>query len=356
MRVLQLIDSLDAGGAERVAVTYANTLCDYVDESFLCTTRKEGLLKHTIDKKVGYISLKKNSALDIKAIVRLVSFIKKNRVNIIHAHTSSFFLATSIKLYLPKIMIIWHDHYGKSEELDERDYKILKWCSSKFCAIISVNRLLEEWAKKNLKTKNVYYLENTATIPLKEMNSVKLFGQKGKRIVCIANMRPQKDHINLLKAFKLVLKEHPEYTLHLIGQHWDDAYYKNIMDLMNQNTLKEKVHYYGSQSNIISILKQCDMGVLSSKSEGLPLAMLEYGLARLGVVCTDVGQCKELVLPYGKCVSPNAPRELAAAICFYIENKKELSNNAQDFQNHIHENYNINTIIPKLVSYYEACN
>ena len=40
MRVLQLIDSLDAGGAERVAVTYANTLCEYIDASYICVTRK----------------------------------------------------------------------------------------------------------------------------------------------------------------------------------------------------------------------------------------------------------------------------------------------------------------------------
>lgn len=356
MRVLQLIDSLDAGGAERVAITYANTLCNYIDASYLCSTRKEGLLKNTINKKVGYFFLKKNSALDIKAIIRLVSFIKKNRINIIHAHTSSFFLATSVKLYLPKVKIIWHDHYGKSEELNERNFKILKWCSSKFYAIISVNRLLEDWAKKNLKTKNVYYLENAVTIPLGEKKSVKLLGQKGKRIVCLANMRPQKDHINLLEAFKLVLKEHPEYTLHLIGQHWDDKYFKEVSSYMNQEIFRENVFYYGSLSNVYSVLKQVDIGILSSNSEGLPLALLEYGISQLGVICTDVGQCKYLVKDFGKCVPPKKPEALAEAINYYIDFQEKLELDSHNFNNHVNKNYSIESIIPKLVSYYEACN
>ena len=37
IRVLQIIDSLQVGGAERVAVNYANGLTDFIDESaFMC--------------------------------------------------------------------------------------------------------------------------------------------------------------------------------------------------------------------------------------------------------------------------------------------------------------------------------
>lgn len=47
MRILQLIDSLEAGGAERMAVTYANALVQEIAFSGLVATRKEGpLLQH----------------------------------------------------------------------------------------------------------------------------------------------------------------------------------------------------------------------------------------------------------------------------------------------------------------------
>ncbi len=355
MRVLQLIDSLDPGGAEKMAIYYANNLCGSIDESYLCTTRKEGILKYSIDPKVSYLYLNKKSTLDIKAIAILVSFIKKNKISLIHAHATSFFLATIVKLYHPKIKIIWHDHYGKSEELNKRDFKILKWCSYKFCAIISVNHLLVDWARKNLKTKMVYYLANAVAIPTEEKKSIKLNGQKGKRIVCLANMRPQKDHINLLDAFKMVINKHPEYSLHLIGMNWNDTYFKKINDLINQDPFKGHVFYYGSQTNVISLLKQCDIGVLSSNSEGLPLALLEYGMTGLGIVCTDVGECRDLVNGFGKCISSKNSKDLAKAINYYIEHPDEMNLDLRNFTKHIEKNYSIRSIIPKLVSYYETC-
>ena len=57
MRVLQLIDSLDAGGAERMAVTIANSLAETGVASYLCSTRHEGLLKASLLPSVNYFFL-----------------------------------------------------------------------------------------------------------------------------------------------------------------------------------------------------------------------------------------------------------------------------------------------------------
>ena len=43
MRVLQLIDSLNAGGAEKLAVVLTNQLSKKGYQSYICTTRQEGL-------------------------------------------------------------------------------------------------------------------------------------------------------------------------------------------------------------------------------------------------------------------------------------------------------------------------
>jgi glycosyltransferase involved in cell wall biosynthesis len=44
-----------------------------------------------------------------------------------------------------------------------------------------------------------------------------------------------------------------------------------------------------------SILQQCQIGILTSKSEGLPVALLEYGFQKLGVVLTAVGEIPSVV-------------------------------------------------------------
>ena len=57
MRVVQMIDSLESGGAERMAVTIANELVGQVSFSGLLSTRIEGNLKSAIDKEVYYLFL-----------------------------------------------------------------------------------------------------------------------------------------------------------------------------------------------------------------------------------------------------------------------------------------------------------
>ena len=68
MKVLQLIDSLNSGGAERVAVNFANALVNKIEKSYLCTTRQEGVLKLNLNSQVGYLFLQKRSVIDFKAI------------------------------------------------------------------------------------------------------------------------------------------------------------------------------------------------------------------------------------------------------------------------------------------------
>ncbi|QXP61698.1 glycosyltransferase [Olleya sp. HaHaR_3_96] len=294
MRVLQLIDSLEAGGAERVAVNYANGLLNHIEASYLCTTRAEGLLKHSLKKEVGYLYLKRTKTVDFKAIRTLSKFINTNGITIIHAHASSYFLATLIKVLNPKLKLVWHDHYGKSEFLDERPKGVLKYCSRFFNYVFSVNSKLENWAKINLKAKTVRYLPNYAVVNNTPLIT-KLKGEAGKRMVCLANLRPQKDHLNVLHAFKLVVAHYPDWTLHLIGKDFEDAYSKNISDFIMEAGLEQQVFLYGSCLDTSAILKRCDIGVLSSRSEGLPLALLEYGLSDLAVVATDVGECNRII-------------------------------------------------------------
>ena len=117
MRIIQIIDSLEAGGAERMAVSYANALADAIDFSGLVATRKEGPLLNQIDEKVSYLFLNKKSLIDFKSLLRLRRFVKQNKVTHVQAHSTSFFLAFLLKLSCPSLQLIWHDHYGDSEFL-----------------------------------------------------------------------------------------------------------------------------------------------------------------------------------------------------------------------------------------------
>jgi len=268
IRVLQLIDSLEAGGAERVAVNLANKLSTKIERSFLCATRKEGALKPTIAKDVGYLFLDRQHTLDFKAILKLSRFIKSQRIDIIHAHSSSFFLATLVRVLQSKVKIVWHDHYGKSEFLENRPTTVLDFCSRYFSHIITVNTALEVWAKHRFKNLPVSYVPNFAVRNAVEPETV-LKGKFGKRVLHLANLRPQKDHVTLLKAFKLVLEEFPDWTLHLVGKDFNDAYSTLVKSTLKILELEHAVYIYGSRNDTDSILEHCNMGVLSSVSKKL---------------------------------------------------------------------------------------
>lgn len=355
MKVLQLIDSLQAGGAERVAVNLANALSEHLEQSFLCATREEGILKNSLDTKVGYLFLRKRKTIDVAAIKRLNGFVKTNQIDIIHAHSSSFFLAAIIRLLNKNIKLVWHDHYGQSEFLEDRPHKVLRYCSGIFDQVFSVNRQLEVWAKSHLKTKRIDYLPNF--VVKNNMNQVtELHGKDGKRVVCLANLRPQKDHITLIDAFAEVVKTHPDWTLHCVGKDFNDDYSIQVKKKIKDLNLDKHVYLYGSRPDVGAILKQCTIGVLSSKSEGLPLALLEYGLSRLAVVATKVGECGQ-VLEDGKegvLVEKENKKELIGALEGLIITDNQRVKFSSAFYEKVKSNYSKASILKKIVETYKT--
>ena len=161
IKVLQLIDSLDAGGGERMAVQLANALSEEIECSTLVCTRRSGILEKDISSKVKLLCLKKTHSLDIVALKKLRRFVKKHNIKIIHAHGTSFFMATLLKLSRPQLKLIWHDHYGFSDMIIKNIRPvILKICSFFFSQILSVNHKLKNWSKQHLKCKQVDFIQN----------------------------------------------------------------------------------------------------------------------------------------------------------------------------------------------------
>jgi len=355
MRVLQLIDSLDLGGAERIAVEYANMLSKHIDGSYLCASRSEGKLKSTINNDVNYFFLERKRTLDYKAVTRLNNYIKEEGITIIHAHSTSYFIAILLKFKNPSITLLWHNHSGASINLHGFKLRVVRFCSKYFNAIISVNEDLVIWAQKKLKSKKVVYLPNFVNyskeiIPLHE----KLKGEDGKRIVCLANLRNPKGHHFLIESFFTVQKEIPRATLHLIGNDFNDTYSNTLKELIKENHLENNVIIYGQQSNPETILEQCDIGVLASSSEGLPMALLEYGRAKLTVVVTDVGYCSKVVQDYGTFVTYGDVPAMSKAIQEYLINIELRVRHSNLFTKHIKNNYSEAHVRDQIINLYNS--
>ncbi|MDO9261120.1 MAG: glycosyltransferase family 4 protein [Flavobacteriaceae bacterium] len=353
--ILQLIDSLAVGGAEMMAVNIANVLNNKEIISHLAVSRKEGALKSRLSNKVGYLFLDRKHLIDFSSFIKLHRYIHQHKINIIHAHATSWFLAVVMKILNPSVKIVWHDHFGFSEQLHQRNSFPIKMGSIFFKTVISVNQILLDWNQKNLYAKHYYFLPNFVDSEQKyDENNVKLNGVAGKRIVCLANLRPQKDYLNLLNAFKIVHQIYPDWTLHLIGNKSDLCYYNQIQQFISQYQFNDFIFIYEDLSDVAPLLKQATIGVLSSKSEGLPLALLEYGMAKLGVVITDVGECAA-VIDHGEngCLVPASnPQEFAQKLIFLITNEQTRQLMGEKLYQKVQQNYSEEVVCNQLLKIY----
>lgn len=295
IRIMQLIDSLEAGGAERMAVSYANALSKLTDCSALVVTRKEGPLQDQLDAAVPYFFLRKKRSIDLKALWRLRGFVKKNRIQVLQAHSTSFFTAVLLKCISPYLQIVWHDHYGDSEYLTQRPATVLKWTAPFFSGVITVNQKLKNWCESVLKVPHVLYLPNFTAQKKNTELKTNLLGLPGKRILCLANLRPQKDQHLLLEVANKLRCSHPEWTFHLVGKDFEDEYAATIKKRHSDLKLEKNVFLYGSKTDVAAIIQQVDIAILTSKSEGLPVALLEYAAHKKAVVVTNVGEVQAVV-------------------------------------------------------------
>jgi len=290
MRIAQIIDSLDVGGAEQMAVNYANALSREISFSGIVVTRREGSLKSRIVEGVEYLFLNKKKVIDWNAVFRLKEYCKKNKVQFLQPHSSSYFLAFLVKLVYPPIQIIWHDHNGLSEFLSSQKWIPLKIASFFFKGIVVVNYQLKNWATKELNCKDVIYLPNFTHQQNEKLSETVLKGNEGKRILCLANLRDQKNHFLLIRVAEKLSKSHPDWTFHLVGKDFEDEYSEKLKAFILSNQLGENVFIYGTRNDVTSIINQSEIAILTSKSEGLPVALLEYGLNKKPVVVTQVGE------------------------------------------------------------------
>lgn len=113
-------------------------------------------------------------------------------------------------------------------------------------------------------------------------------------IGAISRVVPVKDIKTLLFAFEQVLEKIPEAHLWIMGATDEDAsYYEECANLIERLGICN-VTFLG-QVDVKEYLPEMDLLVLTSISEGQPLAVLEGLASGTPYVCTNVGDCKGLL-------------------------------------------------------------
>ena len=111
-------------------------------------------------------------------------------------------------------------------------------------------------------------------------------------VVCVASHRPVKGVDFFLRAFAEAVRAAPQARAVLVG---DGPERPGLERLCRDLNIADRVLFEGANPDPRSIMAECQIGALGSRSEGFSTAVVEYMAAGLPSVLTDVGGNSEAV-------------------------------------------------------------
>jgi glycosyltransferase involved in cell wall biosynthesis len=155
---------------------------------------------------------------------------------------------------------------------------------------------------------------------LKELN----VNNQDRRIGLAARMTPQKGHLVLLQALRLISQRFSNLRCLLIG---DGPLRPSLERYAGELGVAGQCVFTGIRSDIADLLSVVEVVVLPSHSEGLPFVLLEAMALAKPVVATRVGGNPEVVEDgkTGLLVPPADPKAMAEAIAFLLDHPDEAA-------------------------------
>lgn len=301
-RVMEILATLNRGGAERIATTLARKLDAERFETAVAALFDPGpaSLKAELDTAgVPVRSLGKRKGLDPRMWPRLVQALRDWSPHVVHTHSYVLRYAWPAARMAGRIAIVHTVHNEASKEVDAlgRWFNRMAFRSGAVAVAIS-----GEIARS---FRRVYGYEPYAVIP----NGIDLgaYQDPGKRaawreahgfrqndllVASVARLDPQKDPLALIRAFHSGLGEEPDCHLLLAGRGSLEAEARRLAEELG---LGSRIHFLGTVMDVPAMLAASDLFALSSRWEGSPLAVMEAMAAGLPVVAAAVGGVPELV-------------------------------------------------------------
>lgn len=242
--------------------------------------------------------------------------------DVIYAHylrMCSMALALKRKYSIPVVGIEHWSELGYSDIKDSVRYEASRTYPNMDCLLV-VSSALKENVKKNI---------GVDTIVLNNMVG-KEFSYAPKEIkdhivhfVTVGNLLPVKGFDNLINAFDLLHLPSETWSLKIIG---GGKEHQHLQELINNLRLNKNIQLCGrkNRTEIIELLQNSDIYVMSSRSETFGVAAIEALACGLPIVATDCGGARDFLTKENGLMCPvNDVKKLSEAISQMYKNYKE---------------------------------
>jgi glycosyltransferase involved in cell wall biosynthesis len=127
----------------------------------------------------------------------------------------------------------------------------------------------------------------------------------------------------------------------MVGKEVDSSWKQKVIEKRNEFGLESTVSIEEEANEIALLFAQVQAGLVVSEREGLPVALLEYGLGSLPVISTRVGQCPAVLNEgeFGKLVPFGDPEALANSMREMLLNPENSEKLGVSFRRHVESRY-----------------
>lgn len=370
-KVLHVIPDFGAGGAERMSVHLMRDLSrrDFKVAAISLFGRMGTELEELLaESKVPTWYLDKRPGPDLRMVPRIARVLKAFRPHVIHTHRHALSYALLPAFYY-KVPLIVHTVHSMAEydmvgdEIHKKAARLIHRVAFKR-RVVPVAIAYE--VAKSLTA--VYGVPDVSLvpngIPVEAFGNPKVgrktwrkregFGQEEVLFVCVAGLRPVKNHSLLLEAFaRGPAQTNPHARLLLVGV-------GELRDELEEKTraleLGGKVSFLGLRADIPEVLGAADVFVLSSDWEGNPLSLMEAMAAGKPVISTAVGGVPELAEEgeSGLLVPRGDVRALGRAMSFLAKNRERRLDLGRAAYERAVERFDLRAMTEAYASLYES--
>ena len=303
--VLQVLHTLNIGGAEVLAARLARRLKERYEFVFVCLDalgsmgpelRSEGFPVEVLNRREG---------IDLLCVRKLAGVARDYKADLIQAHQyTPFFYARAPGWFGPRVPVMFVEHGRAYPDVASRKRRLfnrmfLRSVDRVVAVGEAVKRALVE--KEAIPAQRIEVIYNG--VRLDDFSHDDSLRQRMRAELDIANEMPVaiqvarldylKDHFTALRTAEKVRNVIPSFRLLLVGEGPERA---KIEAEIAERKLAGTVQLLGLRADVRQLLAVADMFLLTSISEGIPVTFIEAMAARLPIVSTAVGGVEEVVL------------------------------------------------------------
>jgi len=335
-RFLTVITKLELGGAQQIALNTLRGLDSRQYQRFLIAGQG-GLLDEEAKQLPGVeVHLWKvfkhpiQPLFDGITLLRLVCFMRKHRIDIVHTHSSKAGILGRLAAWLAGVPVILHTIHGwpfhSYQAWPVRQFYIwLERLAARVTTrLIAVSAATRRKGEDNKIGKPSQY---QIVFPGTDLNAFAP-GNKATRqsvrqefglapntllVGMVACLKPQKAPLDFICAANTVLKKIPTARFLLVG---DGQEREAVETEIHRLGIEKQIILAGWRKDIPRLMQAFDLLVLSSLWEGLPCVLAQAMASGVPVVATNVEGTREAVEDgkTGKLVPPREPENLGQAI------------------------------------------